>query len=216
MANRRLAPALGLGLIALAATAEAQDPVRDLQDLIGARGSSGESALESRGYTWVGGEKSGTASFTYWQKGDASHCISVKTEDGRYQAIVHAMPFDCQKGNPAPVADTGAQADKATPDPFETVCGAIVDGKTYRYRCKAVDFRRDGRTVRTALHYPDQKIVLVWKSATSAKVHFEGMNPQEARVSTSEGETDFFFEDRTYFYISNRDAARLEVQNFRE
>ena len=46
-------------------------------------------------------------------------------------------------------------------------------------------------------------------------LHFEGMNPQDARYSRSEGETDFQFEDKTYFYISNKDAARMEVQNFR-
>jgi hypothetical protein len=36
------------------------------------------------------------------------------------------------------------------------------------------------------------------------------------RYSSYEGETNFQFGDKTYFYISNKDAARMEVQNFRE
>jgi hypothetical protein len=47
-------------------------------------------------------------------------------------------------------------------------------------------------------------------------VIFEGMKPQSVRPSTSEGTTQFIFEDKTYFYVSDRESARLEVQNFRE
>ena len=45
---------------------------------------------------------------------------------------------------------------------------------------------------------------------------FEGMKPQPVRFNTSEGATQFIFEDKTYFYVSDRESARLEVQNFRE
>ena len=45
---------------------------------------------------------------------------------------------------------------------------------------------------------------------------FEGMKPQPVRFNTSEGTTQFVFEDKTYFYVSDRAAARMEVQNFRE
>ena len=59
---------IGYSLGALAAAfllaqgAYAQDPAPGLQDLVGARGSSGEKALEDRGYKFVKGEKSGGAS----------------------------------------------------------------------------------------------------------------------------------------------------------
>lgn len=47
-------------------------------------------------------------------------------------------------------------------------------------------------------------------------VTFEGMKPQPLTYNTAEGATQFIFEDKTYFYVSDRGAARMEVQNFRE
>jgi len=38
----------------------------------------------------------------------------------------------------------------------------------------------------------------------------------DGRYSISEGETDIHYEDKTYFYISNKDAARMEVQHFQD
>lgn len=67
-----------------------------LQDLVGAKGSSGESALESRGYTYASGSKSGGSSYTNWSKG--SHCVTVKTLNGRYASIVDAPMADCETG----------------------------------------------------------------------------------------------------------------------
>ena len=65
-----------------------------LQDLVGARGSSGESELQSRGYTNVSGSKGGGSSYTNWRKG--SHCVTVRTVDGHYASIVDAPMPDCQ------------------------------------------------------------------------------------------------------------------------
>lgn len=45
---------------------------------------------------------------------------------------------------------------------------------------------------------------------------FEGMKAQPATFSTSEGNTQFVFEDKTYFYVSDPAAAAMEVRNFRE
>ncbi len=67
-----------------------------LQDLVGARGSSGESQLQSRGYTFVSGSKGGGSSYTNWRKG--SHCVTVRTADGRYKSIVDAPMADCESG----------------------------------------------------------------------------------------------------------------------
>jgi hypothetical protein len=68
-----------------------------LQDLVGARGSSGESQLESRGYTYVSGEKGGDSSYTNWRKG--SHCVSVRTTNGHYDSIVDVGMADCEGGS---------------------------------------------------------------------------------------------------------------------
>ena len=45
---------------------------------------------------------------------------------------------------------------------------------------------------------------------------FEGMKPQQTTYNTSEGSTQFVFEDKTYFYISDRHAAKMEVRDLRE
>ncbi len=113
--------------------------------------------------------------------------------------------------------DQGAsgQASQERKDAFETVCGVMVNGKNYRYRCKVEDFYSGSRKTKTVLYFPDQTLGLVWKSGNVVELNFEGMVPKTARYSTSEGETNFRFEDKTYFYISNKAAARREVENFR-
>jgi len=98
-------------------------------------------------------------------------------------------------------------------DRFDTVCGVIVDGQTHEYKCAAVDFYDGGRKVKTALHFPDMNMRVVWKSGNNVVLHFEGMNPQNATFSTSEGETDIFFEGKTYFYTSDKGKAEWEVKN---
>jgi len=110
------------------------------------------------------------------------------------------------------VSGQGSQERK---DAFETICGVIVNGKNYRYRCKVEDFYTGSRKTKTMLYFPDQTIGLIWKSGNSVELNFEGMVPKNARYSTSEGETNFRFENKTYFYISNKAAARREVENFR-
>ena len=55
--------------LVLTQAALAQDPAPGLQDLVGARGSSGEQALQERGYKFVKGEKSGGNSYTKWRHG---------------------------------------------------------------------------------------------------------------------------------------------------
>ena len=189
----------------------AQDPAPGLQDLVGARGSSGEQALQERGYKFVKGEKSGSDSYTNWRHAHSGQCITVRTANGRYQSLVSAPAFDCQGGAaesaPAPGGGSGGR--------FATVCGATVEGKLYRYKC-TVEGAAPGGPGKTVVRYPDQNITLNWRGPRRASVIFEGMKPQSVRPSTSEGTTQFVFEDKTYFYVSNRDAARMEVQNFRE
>ncbi|MDG4594853.1 MAG: hypothetical protein P9F75_04040 [Candidatus Contendobacter sp.] len=192
----------------LTQTARAQDPAPGLQDLVGVRGSSGEQVLQQRGYKYVKGEKSGGDSYTNWRNTRSGQCIIVRTANGRYQSIVTAPDFDCQGGaaESAPVPGRGG---------FATVCGVIVDGKTYRYQC-TVEGAAPGGPGKTVLHYPDQKITLTWRGKSRGSVTFEGMKPQPVTFSTAEGNTQFIFEGKTYFYVSDRGAARWEVRNFRK
>ena len=189
-------------------SAQAQDPAPGLQDLVGARGGSGEQVLQERGYEFVKGEKSGGDSYTNWRNARTGQCIIVRTAEGRYQSIVEAPDFDCQDG-------AGERAPAPGPGGFATVCGVIVDGKTYRYPC-AVEGAAPGGPGKTVLRYPDQNITLNWRGRGRGSVTFEGMKAQPATFSTSEGNTQFVFEDKTYFYVSDPAAAEMEVRNFRE
>mgnify|MGYP001815220417 CR=1 FL=1 len=201
-----------VAILLVVGSVSAQDPAPALQDLIGARGGDGEYQMERRGYTFIRTEKSGGDAYSYWQENENGQCVVVRTSDGRYASIVYAPASDCQGGGQAGHGEERWDRE----DKFDTVCGVIVNGETHRYRCRAVDFYDGGRKVKTALHYPDMKMRVVWKSGDQVVLHFEGMTPQQARYSSSEGETDIYFEDKTYFYISNKDAARMEVQNFRD
>lgn len=66
---RSSAIVLGLALLsplAFAGAASAQTTPSDVRDLIGARGSSGENALTTRGYVNVGSEAGDDRRWTYW------------------------------------------------------------------------------------------------------------------------------------------------------
>ncbi len=184
--------------------------VPGLQDLVGARASSGESALRDRGYTWIRAEQSGGDSYAYWRKNANGQCVVVRTSNGRYASIAYGMETSCQQG-----ATSGGGSTAERQDPFDTVCGVMVNGEDHGYRCGATDFYSGGRKVRTELRYPDQTIQLTWQSGNRVGLQFEGMVPKEARYSTSEGETNWVFEGKTYYYFSDKGRAQSEFQNFR-
>ncbi len=211
----KIAKYVGFCVAALLAAGSlpAQDQVPSLQDLIGAKGRDGEYQLERRGYKWIRTEKSGDSAYSYWQEQENGQCVTVRTTDGRYASIVFAPAVDCQGGG-SQVSSDEPRYDRQ--DKFDTVCGVIVDGRTYRYKCKAVDFYDGGQKVKTALHYPDMNLRLVWKSGNNVVLHFEGMKPMDATFASSEGETNFQFEGKTYFYISDKGMARMEVEHFQD
>jgi hypothetical protein len=99
---------------------------------------------------------------------------------------------------------------------FDTVCGVMTNGQDYKYRCGVTDFYAGGQKVRTELRYPDQTIQLAWRPGNRVGLQFEGMKPMEARYSTSEGETNWVFEGKTYYYFSDKGRAQSEWRNFRD
>ena len=101
-------------------------------------------------------------------------------------------------------------------DSFDTVCGVIVNAQTYRYRCNVADHYSGGQKVRTTLRMPDQTIELTWKPGNRVGLQFEGMVPKESRYASAEGEINWVFEDKTYFYIANQDMARMELRDLRD
>ena len=89
MAMRALAVGAVLGF---ASTADAQTaPGRG--DLIGARGSSAESELQSRGYEFA----TNLGSAALWWHAQTKACVSVAVDDGRVQSIVNSPARDCGK-----------------------------------------------------------------------------------------------------------------------
>ena len=98
MRNGTLLCAILVGTALLAGQAVAQVTPSDVRDLVGARGSSGESELASRGYVNVGGQTGGDRKWTYWWNDRRGVCLSVATVNGRYDSIVSTPAPDCQRG----------------------------------------------------------------------------------------------------------------------
>lgn len=87
---------LSMGIFC-AGVALAETPA-DVRDLVGVRASSGESALQSRGYEFVRTQKGDDRNWSYWRKPATGTCITVATFDGRYDAIT-SSPNDCGSAN---------------------------------------------------------------------------------------------------------------------
>lgn len=94
MTSRSLSVLLSAALVAatfpFSTPANAQN-VRGMQDLIGARGSSLDGALERRGYKFA--KKEGAASM-YWNASRSS-CISALVSNGRVDSIQRASASNC-------------------------------------------------------------------------------------------------------------------------
>ena len=98
MRNGTLLSSILVATALLAGQAVAQVTPSDVRDLVGARGSSGESELASRGYVNVGGQSGDDRKWTYWWNERRGVCLSVTTVNGRYDAIVSTPAPDCQRG----------------------------------------------------------------------------------------------------------------------
>lgn len=77
------------------ASYQAGAPAPDLADLVGAKGGQAEGQLEARGYAYASGSQSGGAKYSNWYNRNTGRCVTIRTENGRYQSIVQAPPFDC-------------------------------------------------------------------------------------------------------------------------
>jgi hypothetical protein len=269
----------------LPAPAASAAPPSDVADLVGARGSSGEQEMQSRGYAFV----TMTQGTQYWWNAERGACVGIRVANGRYQRVDAASPSRCGQqaaaaGRKADINDlVGRDAIKAfdimtargftsvdtyttsddylvtwwynrstgqcvntqskngsvtsavedrnpkcteaaakaggaagsaggTTDSFDTVCGVIVGRQDTPYRCRVTDRYAGGRKTRTTLRFPDQTIELTWRPGNRVGLQFEGMVPKEARYASSEGETNWVFEGKTYYYFSDKGRARSEVQ----
>ena len=96
---RTFLPAFTFALFCTSGAAVAQTP-SDIRDLVGARGAGGETQMEARGYTNVGGETGDDRKWTYWWNPRTRTCVTVATVDGRYEAITTSPAADCERRGP--------------------------------------------------------------------------------------------------------------------
>jgi hypothetical protein len=87
-----------LAALLAAPAAWAQSPPADLTDLVGARGSSGETQMEARGYKLVRSTLVRDQSWTFWWSDVQRQCAAVSTVDGRYAAINLIPEQNCRPG----------------------------------------------------------------------------------------------------------------------
>ncbi|WP_185830072.1 MULTISPECIES: hypothetical protein [Stenotrophomonas] len=96
--NGVLVPAVIGVLLAVAGGASAQTPSA-LADLVGARGSSGETQLEARGYQFVKSNTVRDQKWAFWWSRDQAQCVQIATSDGRYSAIQSVPAANCGEEN---------------------------------------------------------------------------------------------------------------------
>jgi hypothetical protein len=210
MPVRSFAPAAVLAVSLLrGASLAADEPVPALQDLMGAKGASVETSLTGRGYTFLGQGEGARSDFQYWREPQTAKCVGVRYRDNRVTAVVHAANAECEKA-----AANKPKAPAPTATGFHTVCGVTVDGKPYRYKC-TVEGAMPGGPGETTLHFPDNAVTLNWLGTKKASATFAGMKPSDVDVTTAEGMTQFVFEGKPYFWVSDRRAAELELQSLR-
>lgn len=82
-------------MLAATTTAAMAKAPSDVADLVGARGSSGEDQLRSRGYSFHHASQGDDRSWTYWWNSSNRQCLAVVTSDGRYSSISSAPASDC-------------------------------------------------------------------------------------------------------------------------
>lgn len=68
-----------------------------LQDLVGTNGSSGQNALEQRGYVLTHSDRSGGDSYSYWWSQNVKKCVVVRAKNNELKSIVDTEPFDCNQ-----------------------------------------------------------------------------------------------------------------------
>ena len=153
MKLRRLIPVVAGSLaMAIALNAHAQnagDPVRDVQDLVGARGRDGEAQLQRRGYEYRWAEQSVDDVYSYWTQSRTGQCITVRTANGRYVSLVYnGGTADCDRGDPR---NAQASAPSDAPSALRDMVGARAGQAEGEVRRRGYTYRRNERISNTAV-----------------------------------------------------------------
>jgi hypothetical protein len=99
LAGKMCALVVSAAMVATPVAALASTPA-SVRDLVGAKGSSGETQLEYRGFSLISGHVEYDSKVNYWWNGNTKECIKVVTNDGIYESINKTTNADCnQKGD---------------------------------------------------------------------------------------------------------------------
>jgi hypothetical protein len=200
------------GLILEAGTASASQKA-EMKDLIGRDPIKAFDVMTSRGFTGVDTyTTSDDYVVTWWYNASTGQCVVTQSKDSRVTSAVEDRHPKCSE---AAAQASGGKSAGGNTDSFDTVCGVMVGRQDTPYRCQVTDHYAGSRKTRTTLRFPDQTIELTWRPGKRVGLQFEGMVPKEATYASSEGETNWVFEGKTYYYFSDKDRARFEVQRLR-
>jgi hypothetical protein len=206
--------AAALSGLMLGAGASSAQQGAEFRDLIGSDPIRAFDVMTSRGFTGVDTyTTSDDYIVTWWYNASTGQCVVTQSRGSRVTSAAQDRHPKCNEA--AGGAGGGAVGTVGNTDRFDTVCGVIVGRQDSPYRCQVTDHYAGGRKTRTTLRFPDQTIELTWRAGNRVGLQFEGMNPTEARYASSEGETNWVFEGKTYYYFSDKDRARSEVQRLR-
>lgn len=187
----------------------------EVKDLIGGDAVKAFDIMTSRGFTSVDTYTTPDDYIvTWWYNASTGQCVNTQSKNSRVTSAAEDRNPKCTEAA-GKAGGGGTSSAGGTSDSFDTVCGVIVSGKDSPYRCRVTDQYAGGQKTRTTLRFPDQTIELTWRPGNRMGLQFEGMVPMEARYSSSEGETNWVFEGKTYYYFSDKDRARSEVQRLR-
>lgn len=146
--NNLIAPAFAMLTSLASINAHAQTPA-DLTDLVGARGSSGETQMEARGYVWTRTTTVRDQKWSYWWNQRLGQCASIATMDGRYSAIMAVPALNCDKRVPA-----GAAAPR--PGELARITQGGTDGDSIMLICWG-EGRKPGAASGTRFEYNRQR-----------------------------------------------------------
>lgn len=184
------------------ASESAPGTVPGLSDLVGAKAGQAESLVEQRGYKYVKTDKSGGMSFSYWRESGSNKCVSIKTEDGRYQAIVYTPDFDCQ--NAAAAETKASSAERAGQGQFDAtgnVPCAQAKGQPMG-QCPFGVAREGNGTATVSITMPDGR---------KRAIFFDNGTPTGADLSQADGNMDFSYTKEADLYMIKAGNERYEI-----
>lgn len=124
-----------------------QTPSRDLQDIVGEKGSYAEMDLEKRGYVHIKTDKSGYDVYSSWWNASKKKCVTYHLSDGRVQSVVDVPSSDCNKSS-----GSGHGGHQGGHVKVDDLVGLSVDSAAERMGARGFtevnQYKHDGKTHR--------------------------------------------------------------------